>query len=184
MTARDGIYLSKKELNQFQIINEYLAKRVTWVDAALALNCTVRTVSRLAKSVKQEGLGGVVHGNYKKIPWNKLGAGEADRMKSLMLGKYQNFNVTQAHEILTKEHRVKIGYSKLRSLCHSVHAVKKVKRRAKPRHYRQRHAAEARGRGSLTADGRLNPRMDKGREMVLDCGRRRRDKRYAVPRVF
>lgn len=142
MTARDGIYLSKKELNQFQIINEYLAKKVTRLDAALALNCNVRTVSRLAKSVKQEGLGGVVHGNYKKIPWNKLDADEADRIKSLMLGKYQNFNVTHAHEILTKEHRVKIGYSKLRSLCHSVHAVKKPKRRAKPRHYRQRHAAE------------------------------------------
>lgn len=142
MTAGDGIYLSKKEQNQFQIINEYLAKRVTRTEAALALNCNVRTVSRLAKSVKEEGLGGVVHGNFGKAPWNKLDVSEADRIKGFMLGKYQNFNVTHAHEILVKEHKVKIGYTKLRSLCHSVHAVKKQKRRAKPRHYRPRHAAE------------------------------------------
>ena len=142
MTARDGIYLSKKEQNQFQIINEYLAKKVTRAEAALALGCSVRTVSRISKIVKEQGLAGVVHGNHGKCTWNKLEATELERIKSLMLGKYQNFNVTHAHEKLAKEHGVKIGYTKLRSICHSIHAVKKQKRRAKPRHYRARHAAE------------------------------------------
>ena len=142
MTDKDGVYLSKKEQNQFQIINEYLGKRIKRSEAALALNCSLRTVTRIAKAVQQEGLQGVLHGNTGKEPWNKLDHVEAEKIKNLMLGKYQNFNIFHAHEQLTKSHEVKIGYTKLRSICHSIHAVKRPKRRAKPRHYRERHAAE------------------------------------------
>ena len=90
MTDKDGVYLSKVEQNQFQIINEYLSKRITRCDAALALNCSIRTVTRIAKAVRAEGLSGVVHGNYGKEPWNRLQASELDKIKSLMLGRYQN----------------------------------------------------------------------------------------------
>jgi hypothetical protein len=142
LTDKDGVYLSKKEQNQFQIINEYLAKRITRTEAALALNASTRTVSRIASAVKLEGLGGVLHGNSGKVPWNKLEAGELGRIKNLMLGPYQNFNITHALDRLKKGHEVKIEYTKLRSICHSIHAVKRGKRRAKVRKYRQRHAAE------------------------------------------
>jgi len=142
LTVKDGVYLSKVEQNQFQIINEYLSKRITRGDAALALNCSIRTVTRIAKAVKLEGLWGVVHGNCGKEPWNKLAVLEVEKIKALMLGRYQNFNITHAHENLIKSHEVKIGYTKLRSICHSVHAVKRPTRRAKARCYRQRHAAE------------------------------------------
>ncbi len=142
MTDKDGVYLSKKELNQFQIVNEYLAQRITRTEASLALNCSVRTVSRIARAVKEEGLAGVQHGNTGQVPWNKLESGELERIKTLMLGPYQNFNIMHALEKLKKSHEVKIEYTKLRSICHSVHVVKRGKRRAKPRHYRTRHAAE------------------------------------------
>lgn len=142
MADKDGVYLNKKEQNQFQIINEYLSKRIKRTEAALALNCSLRTVTRIAKVVQQEGFQGVLHGNVGKVPWNKLDPSESEKIKNLMIGKYQNFNILHAHEQLTKCHEVKIGYTKLRSICHSIHAVKRPKRRAKPRHYRERHAAE------------------------------------------
>jgi hypothetical protein len=142
LTDKDGVYLSKKEQNQFQIINEYLGKKITRTEAALALNCSIRTVSRIAVAVKREGLGGVLHGNSGKEPWNKLEPEELARVKNLMLTQYQNFNIAHALERLKKGHEVKIAYTKLRSICHSVHAVKRGKRRAKVRKYRSRHAAE------------------------------------------
>ena len=142
LTVKDGVYLSKKEQNQFQVINEYLCKRITRNEAALALDCSIRTVSRIAKAVKTQGLTGVVHGNYGKVPWNKLEPTEVEKIKDLIIGPYQNFNIKHAHEYLVEKHGVKIGYTKLRRICHSIHAVKRPKRRAKQRSYRQRHAAE------------------------------------------
>jgi hypothetical protein len=142
LTVKDGVYLSKKERNQFEVINEFLNKRITRAEAALALDCTIRTVSRIAKAVSVDGLRGVIHGNHGKDPWNKLEPAELDKIKTLILGKYQNFNITHALEYLVEKHDVKIHYTKLRSICHSIHAVKRTKRRAKVRRYRQRHPAE------------------------------------------
>ena len=93
LTVKDGVYLSKKEQNQFQVINEYLCKRITRNEAALALDCSIRTVSRIAKAVKTQGLTGVVHGNYGKVPWNKLEPTEVEKIKDLIIGPYQNFNI-------------------------------------------------------------------------------------------
>ena len=55
LTVKDGVYLSNKERNQFEVINEFLNKRITRAEAALALDCTIRTVSRIAKSVSTDG---------------------------------------------------------------------------------------------------------------------------------
>jgi hypothetical protein len=142
MTEKDGVYLSKKEQNKFLVITEYINKKMTRTEASLALNCDIRTVTRLARAVREKNLLGVRHGNLGKTPWNKLDFNEEERIKKLVLGPYQNFNILHLHEVLTATKQLKIKYTKLRSICHSIHAVKRAKRRAKPRHYRKRHAAE------------------------------------------
>jgi predicted transcriptional regulator len=116
LADKDGVYMSGKERNQFEVIAEFLNERITRTEAALAMNCSIRTISRIAKAVKTEGLRGVVHGNHGKVPWNKLELTELDKIKALILGPYQNFNMTHAHEYLVEKHDVEIGYTKLSSI--------------------------------------------------------------------
>jgi hypothetical protein len=142
MAQNKGVYLSKDEQNKFLVITEYINKKMTRDEAAVALDCDVRTVTRISKAVRENGFTGVLHGNAGKTPWNKLDFNEEERIKKLVLGPYQNFNILHMLEKLTEKKELKIKYTKLRSICHSVHAVKRAKRRPKPRRYRQRHAAE------------------------------------------
>jgi transposase len=103
-----------------------------------------RTVSRLAREIREKGLLGIKHGNFQRRPKDKTPDNLKDQVCSLLREEYFDMNITHAKEILNKKHQIKVPYTTLRRWCHELHLVKRMHHRAKkkPRKLRPRSQRE------------------------------------------
>ena len=133
------IYLKHTESHRFQIITEYLSGKLLRVEASELLDCSERTVTRLAAKIRSEGVLGVKNGNYGKEPRNKKSAGLRDMVVSLVKDLYFDFNVTHLLEKLRDSHGIDLSYSTLYRWCRDEKLVKAPRRtRRKPKKARPR----------------------------------------------
>ncbi|MEN0060415.1 MAG: hypothetical protein AAGB31_16360 [Bdellovibrio sp.] len=108
-------------------------------DSADLLQCSPRTITRIANKVRKDGVFGVKHGNYGKTPKVK----HPDEFKAYILNllctEYFDFNIKHFHEILESTHKIEIPYKTLWRWCKEMKLVKnpRIRRRAK-RDYRHR----------------------------------------------
>lgn len=63
--------MSKKDQLKLSVINDFIYRKITQIEAALELGTTERTMTRLANKVRREGIIGIKHGNTGKTPVNK-----------------------------------------------------------------------------------------------------------------
>jgi transposase len=125
------------------VIEQYVNKKLKRKEAALFLNVTERTVTRLGHKIVKMGLLGAAHGNKRKIPWNKRTEKDLEEIIKLVKSKYFDFNMTHCLERLREDCGIKVSYTSFRRLCHKEQMVKrKQTRRLKIRKCRVRMQSE------------------------------------------
>jgi transposase len=141
--AERGILLSKNEQFRLAIIEDFRAGRVSRDQAATLLGVDPRTISRMAKRVREKGAAGMKHGNTGRRPKNKLDEGVRDQVCDLIRKDYFDFNLCHRRDMLADRDKVQLSYTSLRRISHQIGIVKhKQRRRPKQRVYRERMANE------------------------------------------
>jgi transposase len=128
MGYEGGIFMTKKGAVGFEVMTEYMAGKMRRTDAALMLDVTERSVTRMASRVRVKGLLGMVHGNRGRRPAIKTPDITKAKALKLMKQKYCDFNMTHALEMLTENEGLDIAYTTFRRWCHEKGFVKRAKR--------------------------------------------------------
>jgi len=135
--------MTKREQYRYQLVNEMLKGKMRRREVALLLNVRERTVSRMAGRIRKRGILGGVHGNRDREPVNKLPQQEIAKAVELVKGRYFDFNMRHALEILNSQHKVKFSYTSFRRICHREKLVRlHPRRRPKVHRKRERMASE------------------------------------------
>ena len=135
----EGVFMSKREEYVYSVVLDFISGKLKRVEAARLLDVRPRSVSRLARRVREKGFVGVKHGNLGREPVNRHPETFKQQVMELIERRYYDFNLTHALETLRGEHGLELGYETLRRFCHERGLVKRRhKRRAKARVYRVR----------------------------------------------
>jgi transposase len=110
--TQGGVFVSKKDLMVYRIIEDYRVGKLTRQEAALKLGVSERTVTRKAAGIRRSGLEGILHQNRGRLPSNKTRPEVKEQYLAFYRGKYSKFNFSHALEqILMHEEPVeKISY--------------------------------------------------------------------------
>jgi transposase len=139
----EGVFMSKKQQFEFQILTDFLNSKLKRKEAAQLLEVRERTISRKARKIEERGLLGVVHSNQGKTPKNKICKDYKQSITTLIKKQYFDFNILHCHEKLIEKHSFDLSYSTLRRWFTELHLVKNRNRRtSKVRVYRDRMASE------------------------------------------
>jgi transposase-like protein len=145
MIRQGGLYLSKKDLQVFRVIEENRAGRISLWDASQKLGLSYRSASRKLRRVREKGLDGLVHGNRGRTPTNKT----TDQIRTwyveLFRERYYDFNFKHAYEFIVERHELpqRICYDTFRKWLRAEGLGQSRKRRpSKARKLRERHAEE------------------------------------------
>lgn len=142
-TKMNGFIMTKKDQITYRIIEEFRLGNLKRWEAAERLGISERTISRKTKKIREKGIVGIKHGNYGKIPHNKIG----DEIKEVFLNLYKNvysyFNYSHALEMIETHQEMKISYTTFKNWCRGA-GIGKIKRRktSKARVIRERSANE------------------------------------------
>ena len=77
----EGCFMSKEDQLKLSVINDFIYRKITRIEAALQLGTTERTITRLANKIRRKGIIGIKHGNTGKTPANKTASDEFGRAK-------------------------------------------------------------------------------------------------------
>jgi transposase len=133
----DKVTLNGNEQKRVQVLNEVNAGRMTGREAAEMLGLSLRQARRLLASYRQEGVGGLAHGNRGRQPVNRLGRAVTEEIIRLARGEYVDFNDTHFTEELAERHEIDVSVPTVRRLRREAGLGSPRKRRA-PRHRRRR----------------------------------------------
>jgi hypothetical protein len=139
-----GIFMSTNEQVTYRIIEDYRSGKVSRKEAAEILGVAEKTVQRKAKKIRDQGFGGVKHGNLGKVPRNKLDDALKSEVLRLVREVYFDFNLFHAREMVIKEHGHTVSYGTFYSWCVQSGLGKGKKRRRpnRARIHRERMANE------------------------------------------
>jgi transposase len=131
--------MSKSEQFTYQTVLEFMQGRLTRREAAELLQIRERSISRLARRVREKGFLGAAHGNRGRPASNRSPEALEQMVMDLVEKRYFDFNMTHALEKLRDEQGIEVAYETFRKWCHKRNFVKRRKRRsAKARHHRVR----------------------------------------------
>lgn len=135
--------MSKNEQFALDVISQFLAAQLTRREAAELLQIRERSVSRMARRVREKGVLGVTHGNRGRPAANRAPLAFEQMVMDLVERRYFDCNLTHALELLKKEQGIEVGYASFRRWCHRRNLVKRrQKRRSPARHARVRMPSE------------------------------------------
>jgi transposase len=125
------VLLRMKEVNRLRVIEGCMDGRIRIEEAARILGRTPRSVYRMIAKVREQGPGGIVHGNRNKVSPKRTPDGVRKKLVELALGKYRDINDTHLCEILSKAEGMVIGRETLRGILRSgqIPSKRKVRRR-------------------------------------------------------
>jgi transposase len=130
--------MSKREVFEFEQVEKFITGQQSRSDTSVLLNCSERTVSRIARRVESKGLLGVKHGNGGKRPINK----KSDLLKAhvckLVRNDYFDYNMSHLKEVLKSTNGITVAYTTLRRWCHEINVVKKRYKKNKPNNRKKR----------------------------------------------
>jgi hypothetical protein len=110
----EKLTMSVREFDRLHVIQNVLAKRLTWTQAAAQLRLSLRQVARLCQRVRDGGERSLIHRLRGRPSNHRLPAGLLSRAVALVKRHYPDFGPTFAHEKLAEVHAVKISISSLR----------------------------------------------------------------------
>lgn len=138
----DTISLSQTQLTQHTVIDQLRRRVITEIEAAEILNKSVRHVRRMKQKVLTSGIGGLVHGNTGKTPWNKRKKESVDHIVRLYEAKYTGFNCLHFRDMLAQHENITITRESLRTIF-VTHDLPRKKRHAKRRFERRERKPQA-----------------------------------------
>jgi len=125
-----GIFMSKDEQVKFSVISDFIDRKIRRSEASFLLNVDERTVSRMARKIQREGMGGIKHGNLNRVPYNKTPPLLLQQALKLYEDKYYDMNVTHALEYLRQETEFQgLKYEVFRKKLKTKNLIKRKKRR-------------------------------------------------------
>ncbi len=139
----DGVFMSSDDQVRFRVVEDFRSGKLTRKGAALKLGKSERTVSRVAKKMRRLGMAGIKHGNFGRVPVNKIGAETRGFYIRLYREKYPQFNFSHALEkiIEMESPPQKVSYSTFRRWCREVGLGKVRRRRRSKAHLRRERMA-------------------------------------------
>ena len=134
MFANGVVTLSDSESFKYQIIMRYISNKLYSDEAATLLKCSRRTVTRLAKKVREQGFLGVKHGNSIKPSNRRISEDLRRQILQLKSEKYFDFNCQHFHEILVEKHKINVSYHTVWRILKKNHMVKNPRRKRRKKH--------------------------------------------------
>lgn len=133
------VVMSAEEIRRIEIVADVLRGKLTREKGALLLQVCERTLRRYLKGFESQGPLFVKHKNMGRSPSNKTSDEIRTAVQNLIRTKYFDLNVLHIQEKLYENEGILIKRETLRSWCHHLQMVKRNhRRRAQPRHYRDR----------------------------------------------
>lgn len=119
-----------------EVLLKALGGELHWFRAAEILGMSPRTLRRWRERYEEHGYVGLVDKRRHSPSVRRVAAPEVERLLRLYREQYAGFNVRHFHQIVGREHGVKVSYSFLKQTLQAAGLVKK--RRARGRHRRRR----------------------------------------------
>ncbi len=145
------ITLGREGQRRLYVLNELAAGRLTTIEAALALDVSIRHLKRLKARYRGEGIGALVHGNRGRHPWNAVPDDLAARIVVLARTRYAGLNHSHLADLLAEREGIALERSTIRRLL--IRAGSPSPRPRRPPAHRSRRERMAREGVLLQADG-------------------------------
>ena len=137
-----------------EVMLKALSGDIHWFRAAEILGMHPRSLRRWRERYETYGYDGLVDKRHQRPSQRRVPIAEVERMLQLYRVRYAGFNVRHFHEVVRREHAVRLWYSYLKQALQTAGLVKK--RRARGRHYRRREPRACFGE-LLHLDGSVHP---------------------------
>ena len=145
------VTLGPDEQRRLYVLNELLAGRLTAIEAALALDLSIRHLKRLKARYRREGIAALVHGNRGRRPWHALDPELAERVVELASTDYAGLNHSHLTDLLLERKEIALDRSTVRRLLLRA-GLRSPRPRRPPAHRSRRERMEREG-VMLQADG-------------------------------
>lgn len=132
----EGMLLTMREQRKIEVIQGVMDKRITVEEGGRVLGRSVRTIFRMLKRLRENGLKGLFHGSRGRRSPLRLSEKVRQRIVTLAKGDYADINDTHLREILEKRERIVLSREKLRQILRAEKLPPKQKRKTRP--YRSR----------------------------------------------
>ena len=129
--------MNQKEQKRLVTLNEVEKKKLSMMKAAVLLQLSERQIWRLLAAYREEGAGGLAHGNRDRKPVNILPIELKEKVVLLASDKYAGFNHTHFTEKLAECEQISISRSSVRNILLEKGLRSPHKRQA-PRHRSRR----------------------------------------------
>jgi Helix-turn-helix domain len=129
--------MSVEESRRVYVVDRIEAGELTIAEAAAALGLSRRQMKRLRKKVREDGPGGIVHGNVGRAPWHKTPADLRDRIVQLWRSTYVGFNDQHFTEKLVDVEALEVSRETVRRALRGA-GIGAARRRRPPKHRRRR----------------------------------------------
>lgn len=165
--AKELICMTKKELSNYDIINNLINRKINGTDASKQIGVSVRHVKRLKKKVINDGAEGLIHQGRGQSGNRRLDDKIIVKAKKFLKEKYYDFGPTLACEKLEENHDIKTNKETVRQLMINLE-LWKVKSKKKNKHWHVWRARRDNYGEMQQFDGSYHPWLeDKAEEMCL-----------------
>ena len=165
--AKELICMTKKELSNYDIINNLINRKINGTDASKQIGVSVRHVKRLKKKVINDGAEGLIHQGRGQSGNRRLDDKIIVKAKKFLKEKYYDFGPTLACEKLEENHNIKTNKETVRQLMINLE-LWKVKSKKKNKHWHVWRARRDNYGEMQQFDGSYHPWLeDKAEEMCL-----------------
>jgi transposase len=136
------------------VILRALSGEIHWFQAAEIVGISPRTLRRMRRRYEIGGYDGLIDKRHRRPSERRVALAEVERVLRLYRERYAGFNVRHFHEIVCREHGVRLSYSFVKQALQGAGLVKKF--RARGRHRRRREPRACFGE-LLHLDGSVHP---------------------------
>lgn len=145
------ITLGREEQRRLYVLDELTAGRLTTIEAALALDVSIRHLQRLKARYQREGIAALSHGNRGRRPWNAISDDLAGQVVELARTRYGGRNHSHLADLLAEREGIILERSTIRRIL--VRAGLPSPRPRRPPAHRSRRERMHRAGVLLQADG-------------------------------
>jgi transposase InsO family protein len=129
--------VSQRELHRMHVVRLTIEGRESVGRGAKLLGISPRQMKRLRRKMKERGVGGMVHGNRGKQPWNKTVSAKIEKVIKLARGRYRGLNDTHLTEKLKEKEQMSLSRPAVRRMLRQA-GIAAVRKRGVKRHYKRR----------------------------------------------
>lgn len=128
---KESVTMTGNDQELYAWIEEVVERRLSVVELAVLCGKSYRQCQRILANVRRFGMVGVKHGNSGRVSKRRLPEAARETIRTLIRGKYQDFNLTHLREKLASEEHIFVARETLRQVAHSVGTIKRTRRRRK-----------------------------------------------------